>query len=501
VLAQALEQVRQPPSSSARSVSPPPLNIPRSNPIPIRGRRGSVTSLPSLPSPVLRRSPTPSPPSLSSLVPDFRRANDVPPPVVHSALSSSAANVDDEIRVVNDAPSSRRDARRSLLNPHLQVARYGAVNDVNDEEPVRGRKPVTGQNVLDFATANTPGPITGVSGAANAVSSVLNPPTTNVRSGFANSRFVNTMAPLSRGATATSAATNVATGLADVTGIVSDAVSMHKKGGWSRFWGGLKANFRNPFAKPKDSTAEAAEGRSEAKRLLVNTATNATDLGANQIPSAISSVGTLTGHAAPAVLGTVAAGAGMGINSVVAARSLWRGGRAAMHESRVNKLLAENEVAKSRLLVDPENPELTPEMEAAAKHHSEQMNKRKKRSLIGAAGATLGAVGGGLLLGGLLGASMLTPIGWGLAAAGGLVAAGLGAHKLYRWWKKRKEGTLGEARKTHANTIYNAMQQPEDHPDRQSASKLLKARGITPEQLHGDRGEAINLLKRKAEAW
>jgi hypothetical protein len=45
------------------------------------------------------------------------------------------------------------------------------------------------------------------------------------------------------------------------------------------------------------------------------------------------------------------------------------------------------------------------------------------------------------------------------------------------------------------------MQQPEDHPDRQSASKLLKARGITPEQLHGDRGEAINLLKRKAEAW
>jgi outer membrane lipoprotein SlyB len=127
------------------------------------------------------------------------------------------------------------------------------------------------------------------------------------------------------------------------------------------------------------------------------------------------------------------------------------------------------------------------------------MNKRKKRNLIGAAGATMGAVGGGLLLGGLLGASMLTPIGWGLAAAGGLVAAGLGIHKLYRWHQKRKAGQLGVERDKHARTLHKAINAPDNDQEHREAVKLLRARGISREQATGPEG--LDLLKRKAESW
>jgi outer membrane lipoprotein SlyB len=173
----------------------------------------------------------------------------------------------------------------------------------------------------------------------------------------------------------------------------------------------------------------------------------------------------------------------------VAGRSLYRGYRAGKHESNVNELLEKN---------DSDEGLSSPAMKEAAEHHAAQMNKRKKRSLIGAAGATLGAVGGGLLLGGLLGASMLTPIGWGLAAAGGLVAAGMGIHKLYRWNKKRKAGQLGVERDKHATALHTAANDP-THRDHADALKLLNARGITREQVMGDEGK--DLLKRKAEAW
>ena len=360
------------------------------------------------------------------------------------------------------------------------------------------RQPVTGQNVVDFATANTPGPITGVSGAAEALTSLVNPPTSNVPSGFANSGYANRLAPASRALSGVSAGTNVLSGGADLLAIGADLRAMHRKGGaeggWKRFWSGLKANFRNPFARSRDRSAEDAEKRSEAKRLVVNTATNAADLGANQVPSAISSIASATGHAAPAVLGTVASGASMGINAVVAGRSLWRGGRAWKHESNVNEMLRND-----RQLDEDDPQKLSGAMRAAAEHQAAQMNKRKKRSLIGAAGATLGAVGGGLLLGGLLGASMLTPIGWGLAAAGGLVAAGLGAHKLYRWHQKRKAGQLGVERERHAQTLHKAINNPDTAEEHEQGKKLLAARGITPEQATGPEG--IDFLKRKAEAW
>jgi hypothetical protein len=145
-------------------------------------------------------------------------------------------------------------------------------------------------------------------------------------------------------------------------------------------------------------------------------------------------------------------------------------------------------------------------MEAAARHHADQMNKRKKRSWLGFGGAALGVAGGALLA-----AGMLTPVGWGLAAAGGLVAAGLGLHKLWRWHKKRKEGTLNVERTRHAEMLHGAMNNPhadvaEDTPQRQQAiaqrdqaTRVLAARGITPGQVRGDKG--VDFLKRKAEGW
>jgi hypothetical protein len=362
------------------------------------------------------------------------------------------------------------------------MLQLGNVQDNQAMQP-RQSQPVTGQHAVDFVTANTPGPLTGASGTTNALTSVFNPPTDNIPKGF--DKYGNTFQAASKPLSGVSAATNMFTGGADLLSIGAEARDMHKKGGWSRFWSGLKANFRNPFKKPKDADARTAEARSATKRLLVNTTTNAADVGLNQVPSAWSSVASITGQTAPHVLGPMASGASMGISSVVAARSLWRGGRAAMHEGRVNKLIKNDELQ-------------SPAMKEAAEHHSAQMKKRKTRSLIGAAGATMGAVGGGLLLGGLLGASMLTPIGWGLAAAGGLVAAGLGIHKLWRWHQKRKAGQLGVERNKHAQALHTAINTP-NHPDRADAKKLLKARGISKEQVMGPEG--ADFLKRKAESW
>lgn len=344
-----------------------------------------------------------------------------------------------------------------------------------------GRGPITRQNWLDFVTANTPGPITGVSGGISAAASVLNPPTppnSNVPPGFANSRYVQGLAPVSTAMTGIGAATNIATGAADLTGLASDVYNIGAMGP-GNFGRGLLANLPGHV----DQSATQAENRSASKRLALSAVTNAADLGANQVPSAINNIATLTGHAAPAVLGTVASSASMGINALVAARSGYRGYRAGTHEGNLNALRG-----------------LTPNMQAVADHQAAQMNKRKKRSWLGALGATMGAVGGGLLLGGLLGASMLTPIGWGLAAAGGLVAAGLGAHKLYRWWQKRKAGTLGQARDQHATSLYNAATNAA-HPDHASATRILTARGITPRQLQGNPADALKLIKRKNESW
>ncbi|MEP7013135.1 MAG: hypothetical protein ABJC13_22670 [Acidobacteriota bacterium] len=50
-----------------------------------------------------------------------------------------------------------------------------------------------------------------------------------------------------------------------------------------------------------------------------------------------------------------------------------------------------------------------------------------------------------------------TSIGWALAGAGALTAAGLGAYKLYRHFKKKRERRLGTQRDTHADNLHNAV--------------------------------------------
>ena len=354
-------------------------------------------------------------------------------------------------------------------NPLLQPLLPGPGNIQQAQQHGNAQQPSRwGQNALDFVTANTPGPITGASGlVSNAVSWAAGP--SNSPTGMAANVGLGS---------------NVATGLADVTGIVSDLHTAYSMG-TDRLGRGLRANARGHV----DQSAAEAEDRSAVKRMGVNTLQNVADVGLNQGPTAANTVLTATGHAAPAVLGTMAAGAGMGVNALVAARSAYRGYRAGTHESNLNTLLSGNQITD-------------PAVRAAAEHHRDQMSSRKKKSWLGAAGATLGAVGGGLLLGGLLGASMLTPIGWGLAAAGGAVAAGLGLYKFGRWAYKKWKG-IGSTRDQHAQALHAAATSQANDPQsvatRNQAHQVLAARGITPQQVQGPEG--VGLLKRKAESW
>lgn len=420
----------------------------------------------------------------------------------HQRLPSSSVRRDSGSRRVSGYGSiANRDDAPILINDPQRRDR-----SLEENEPLldlggeRRRRPqsVTGQNVHDFFTANTPGPITGLSGGTSAVASLLNPPTTNVRPGFANSTYVQRLQPLSTTMTGVGAGASVFTGTMDTLATFTEARQFHKRfgrrdeqgrSGLRRFWDGLVATVKRPFIGRRARRLESsqhAEERSAAKRLLVNTATNVADLGLNQVPTATNSIMSLAGSTAPTVLGPLAAGAGAGISSLVAARSLYRGHRAAKHEGRMESLLGGR------------NPLQNEEMRAVAEHQRSQMNRRKWRSRLGAAGATLGAVGGGLLLGGLLGASMLTPVGWALAAAGGLAALGLGAYKLYRWNKKRKAGTLGVERNRHAESLHTAANDP-NHEGHAEARRILEARGIGLAQVEGDLG--LEFLKRKAEAW
>jgi hypothetical protein len=345
------------------------------------------------------------------------------------------------------------------------------------------RLPITSQNTLDFLTANTPGPITGVSGFSSAGSSLLNPPTSNVPSGFANSSFVQKLHPLSRPMSGVGAGANLFTGGMDLLSTGLEVNQMRKRG-FGRFWSGLKASIKKPFGYHEDRSGQDAEDRSASKRLVANSVQNLGDLGLNQVPTAVSSIAGLAGKTVSPLLGTLSAGAGMGISALVALRSLYRGHRAARHEKALGG------IAPSSLD--------TQGMREVREHLEGQMNRRKRRARFGAAGAMLGAVGGGLLLGGLLGASMLTPIGWALAAAGGLAAAGLGLHKLYRWHKKRKAGTLHTERERRAGELHAAATNSK-HPGYRDALNLLNALDVTPEQVRGDEG--LDLLKRKFESW
>jgi hypothetical protein len=162
-----------------------------------------------------------------------------------------------------------------------------------------------------------------------------------------------------------------------------------------------------------------------------------------------------------------------------------------------------------------------------------QMRNRKRRQLIGAAGAALG-VGGTIALGVGVGiaaaATLATPIGWGLLGASAVVALGLGVHKAYRHVKKRRNNQLGADRKRHAEAIVDALHatppiKPEYndeagwmqyHADldkhahdravyeqkRIEAEKMLQVRGIDAQKLQAaNRENNVNLVSKKLGSW
>jgi hypothetical protein len=338
---------------------------------------------------------------------------------------------------------------------HPLAQAYGSIQAPGPAAAQIKSRPFSGQDVREFVTANTPGPITGVSGLTSTAVSL--------KAGAGNTP-TGALGKVGLGA-------NIATGAADAVGLLSDMNTVRQMGA-SRFVSGLGRT----ITRTRGRNAQEAEDRSASKRVVANTVQNAWDA-TNQA----SSILTATGRHVPQALGAVASGAGVGVNALVAGRSAYRAIRAQKHESAMNR-----EIARGRL---------SPAMQAAAQHHADQMNTRKKRSWLGFGGAALGVAGGAMLL-----AGMATPVGWGLAAAGGLVAAGLGAYKLGRWAYKKYKGTLGVDREKHAQTLHTAINDPRaSAADRNQATRLLRARGITPAEVTGTAGK--DLLKRKAEAW
>jgi len=307
------------------------------------------------------------------------------------------------------------------------------------------------EEATSFVTANTPGLYTGPIGSgvdATSFASAL---------GRGNQTAVNQSGATFSGLT-------MGTDVLGLIGSVSEARSGHRL-----------AN------DPTATSLERYEGRSQRKRGIADTTVMGSDLllaqGGNVASSSMNALG-VAGDAAKG-LGGVAAAGGLVVNAAVAARSGWRGFRALMHAWRGRRVQSEQQ-----------GPVSGPVAGAVA-YHQTQMGKRAGRHLLGAAGAAAGAVAGGLALAGLL----ATPVGWGLLAAGGLVAAGIGAHKLYRWWKKRKEGTLHTERRNHAAALVDAVHGNND-ADRQMAENLLGT-SFGPEYLTHVR-QANDPLKRQA---
>jgi hypothetical protein len=388
-------------------------------------------------------------------------------------ISISAAPENAPIQRVNSGSPSINDVdeekdEEKVVDPGVDNAGNVAiaVPQAQNDPPQRGGRfgGITWRNVRDFVIANTPGPITGISGAlgtgASAASSLLDTGTSALR-----------------GVSKLGAGANLVTAAANLVGIGGEIYDTYKNGGVKRFWGGLKAN--NPFKNAQDANASDAQSRSAAKGSVLTTTTNAIDL-ANQVPSALNSITSASGETGPQALGTIASSASMAANTIVALRSGYRAWKSQKHARNVDKLLAENGELKSE------------GVKGAAKYFSRQMKKRRWRNAAGALGAAASVVGSGLTIGGLTVAGPLA------AAGGGLIATGLGAHKLWRWNKKRKAGQLGVEREKHARAIHTAINNPE-HRDHDDAVKLLKARGISPQQAMGDEG--VEFLKRTALSW
>ena len=341
-------------------------------------------------------------------------------------------------------------------------------------------------NAANFVSINSPGTQTGVVGGASGVNSFLSPPS-QIKS---SASFTAKTGPYTGGI---GAGLNMLGGVSDLVATGQGLNNMSKEGGIRGFGRGLWDTLSKPFSrrKQKKETGTQAETRSTAKRLAVDLPVNLADAssqgmqGANAISSLVHGG---TSVLSP-VLGVASAGIGTGVQGIVAGRAAWRMGRAWHHKRKIDKLRTSQRYQ-----------EMSKKNQDAADYMSDQLGKRRTRNLIGGLGATAGAVGGGLLLGGLLGgAALLTPIGWGLVGAGALVAAGLGIHKLYKHFKKKGEGTLGTERDTHANNLHRAVVGDNDQ-DRRDALKILKSHGITKAQAR-DPVKGKQLIKRKLEGW
>ncbi len=350
-----------------------------------------------------------------------------------------------------------------------------------------------GSGLSDFANfvaINSPGTQTGAVGGLAGVNSLLSPP--SQLPGVTGSRY---SAMTGKATTGIGAGLNMLSGASDLVATGQSLNSMRQEGGVGGFFRGMWDTISRPFSRNKqqNETGKQAETRSTAKRLAVDLPVNLADASSQgmQAANAISSLTHAGTSILPSVTGVASAGIGAGVQGVVAGRAAWRMGRAWHHKRAVDRV---------RQGFGRRN-DVHPEMSAAANHMSTQLNKRRGRNIIGGLGAAAGAAGGGLLLAGLLGgAAMLTPIGWALAGAGALTAAGLGAYKLYRHFKKKKENRLGTERQTHADNLHRAVTNPIDVQHRLDALAILKSHGVTESQARDpDKGQ--QLIRRKLEGW
>lgn len=425
------------------------------------------------------------------------------PPSKNESPSKNELLLDDEI-LNHDREESFGGGYGTFEQPSdkLRLNRYSLPDSEGGggmDSPLLGQKKPSGwsrfkswvgrsldSNAANFVSINSPGTQTGVVGGASGVNSFLSPPS-QIKS---SASFTAKTGPYTGGI---GAGLNMLGGVSDLVATGQGLNNMSKEGGIRGFGRGLWDTLSKPFSrrKQKKETGTQAETRSTAKRLAVDLPVNLADAssqgmqGANAISSLVHGG---TSVLSP-VLGVASAGIGTGVQGIVAGRAAWRMGRAWHHKRKIDKLRTSQRYQ-----------EMSKKNQDAADYMSDQLGKRRTRNLIGGLGATAGAVGGGLLLGGLLGgAALLTPIGWGLVGAGALVAAGLGIHKLYKHYTKKKAGTLGSERDTHADNLHRAVR-GDNEQNRRDALKILKSHGITKAQAR-DPVKGKQLIKRKLEGW
>ncbi len=257
-------------------------------------------------------------------------------------------------------------------------------------------------------TVNTPGPQTGLLGGASAA--------VGLSSGPHASPPGATAVAVKPGAYLGAAQVGV-----DALGVASDVGSL------------LSAH-----ALPGQSQARSAEIASARKRLAVGAVTNTADATGQGINAAQALGSTVSTASA-----TIGHWAGPAVSGGVALRSGWRTGRALNAASNLSPFVPAQLPARA--------PDGTPSIAEEAHYHRGQLRKRAIRAGIGTAGAVAATIGGGLLA-----ASMFTPVGWGLVAAGAAVGLGLGAWKLGRYLYKSYQNKRGTRREAHATNLTNA---------------------------------------------